>query len=118
MTLPHAPLRAEGPASTTSPRSALALAYVTCPFPGCPTQIPLDGRAGCHYHVGDARPVNAPSLLIRPCMCGGTIDATSATVAAAVRRHVGTSQHMRWALGLMPFSGRRQSDAQRGQERP
>jgi hypothetical protein len=51
-------------------------------------------------------------------MCGGTIDATSATVAAAVRRHVGTSQHMRWALGLMPFSGRRQSDAQRGQERP
>lgn len=107
------------PTSATDPASeGLVLAYVTCPFPGCPTQIPLDGRAGCHYHVGSPRVVVAPSLLVRPCMCGGTIDARSCTVAAAVTRHVATSQHMRWSLGLMPFSGRRQSDAQRAQARP
>lgn len=86
-----------------------AAGFATCPASECLTTIPLDGRAACYFHSDAPRHrVSAPSLLVRPCACGGTIDARATGMHAAVRTHNETSQHMRWALGLMPpFNGRR-----------
>lgn len=84
-------------------------ALATCPYPGCLTTIPLDGRQGCHYHRDTPRTVMmSPSLLVRPCVCGGVIDARAQRVATAVDRHQVTSRHMVWALGL-PLALRRVS---------
>ena len=77
-----------------------------CPFPGCFTEIPLDGRAGCYFHLNAPRvPMTIP--MTRHCSCGGTID-PGTNIGLAVARHNQTSEHCRWGLGLMPpFSSRR-----------